>query len=1387
MADVRQLKIDIMADAKNFIKSFEGALQKIEKTADNIDFLDGLTKDADKIKALIEEINLHSLDADAIEVTQKIDLINNALNSIKNTVKTLDFRINGLEDFLSTEGQISHLMDEVNGLANAYKNLAKASEAFSKREFDLYNIGDTKDLERQFRRALELYEEFNEASKKNKSGNYSSEYKQTAEDLYKYIALIRRVDELTKKANGKSYLQNVQVLDRGNIVEEATSIMSDVEKIIGEKATKINSSFSKMASNNIPFLNAKAVKKMQTEVTNYTLKNGSVIVPVKLKDGVYSEIEKQVSQIIGQLNQKGIDNPVTIQLKIDEEKLTKITDTIKTKIMAIQKDLTDATKGVIQETGISQQIKSMNLTNDTIPTLISKINTVNAELELMQDDLQKVSAELDTTSQKAKDSIKVNTNSKAFKEYISEIKEVAKVLTELNNKFGDKGIKLNIEETSLERVNTQLSEMYQLLQRTNGLVDNSRLSLAFKNLKTQLNDLFDSKKIARTAKGAISETKKNIEELDNFFKEFIERYKKQGGNFNVADLVSNDIDKQKLSKLYEDFLSRNEGMRKIVEDAQNKKMTEIPITVDGQGLKAKIRQELKSEKFVIDVTPNINATNFTGKIESALDNKQVEVNVTPKAKIKPIANTRIRAEEKKEEKPLDKSKVVYHWGKLGSSTQPSHTFGQESKVRNGGTGTYVVSDLSSYANVNTNITKFNSTDKGKKFFAIDTSALKLFKPESQEAADAFQKFLHQLDQFILNTTKLFPQFEKDLEGVSEQTLFDSAKKIFPEFKMDFEQFSSWIASMGHIAKLGVQDSGGRANIRTDRIKQEYGVDDFKTRFLKQLGYQGYDLSNTSYNNLEHGSLLFDNAAREASVASAESIEELEKILLQKFKASVGNVGREAKKAVIDSTPATTNVAADTGTKITNKTDAVITPQIQTEEIISTQEVQNLATLEATILRIKNALKEKTGAIVAEDSQFQSEITNLSNLETKVKGIKENLAEISKIELNNIKNNLQNTEQNNTDKNKNVVEDIKPNQQSQQSKETKTTASLDLTNVKEDIEEQAKDIKIPVKIVPDTKELKSSIQNNLDSQKFNIKIDGRIKNGELRIAAPVQKTEQNKEVEQEVLITPKMDGFVEKIQSNLNNKSVNIKVNPIVDDDFKIKIGDLVKGNVVENKENSQNDNLDNNSKNNKKDNRKKATKSSKTKEKLKEEGSFLKESDKKTSTPKDSKSSTSLKVNSDKVLSKAEQELEDWLANSVQDFLGILEVHKNGRVAKGQGELLYKFKKEIFEPYKQSGGQKELQDLFPNNKNIQKMIKGARPSNPNSSNKNNDKTNFKNNLNELAKKTKEVEKEQEKKPKYTQEDIEDQMDKLVKGFLNQIEFNNNKTVKKVKIKSLKTF
>ena len=146
MADVRQLKIDIMADAKNFIKSFEGALQKIEKTADNIDFLDGLTKDADKIKALIEEINLHSLDADAIEVTQKIDLINNALNSIKNTVKTSHFRINGLEDFLSTEGQISHLMDEVNGLANAYKNLAKASEAFSKREFELYNNGDTKDL-----------------------------------------------------------------------------------------------------------------------------------------------------------------------------------------------------------------------------------------------------------------------------------------------------------------------------------------------------------------------------------------------------------------------------------------------------------------------------------------------------------------------------------------------------------------------------------------------------------------------------------------------------------------------------------------------------------------------------------------------------------------------------------------------------------------------------------------------------------------------------------------------------------------------------------------------------------------------------------------------------------------------------------------------------------------------------------------------------------------------------------------------------------------------------------------------------------------------------------------------------------------------------------------
>lgn len=225
----------------------------------------------------------------------------------------------------------------------------------------------------------------------------------------------------------------------------------------------------------------------------------------------------------------------------------------------------------------------------------------------------------------------------------------------------------------------------------------------------------------------------------------------------------------------------------------------------------------------------------------------------------------LEEEEKQAEETADAlERVVYHYGNISSSGRLSHQFGDEINawfegIRNGGrgyadgTGTYVSSDSTQYEHG-------DFSDPLKKFYAIDTSKLKLYEAHTEESAEQYYRFIHQLEQFCIKAGIDTDAFDETLQGINVDSLYQSFKKVFSDSEMTFDEFKTFIDNMtALVAESGLRADGSVNAKKMFAFKKANGVDDIKTRLMKMLGYQGTDLSGTSYDSLDDGSVLFDTA------------------------------------------------------------------------------------------------------------------------------------------------------------------------------------------------------------------------------------------------------------------------------------------------------------------------------------------------------------------------------------------------------------------------------------------------------------------------------------------------------------------------------------------------
>lgn len=308
-------------------------------------------------------------------------------------------------------------------------------------------------------------------------------------------------------------------------------------------------------------------------------------------------------------------------------------------------------------------------------------------------------------------------------------------------------------------------------------------------------------------------------------------------------------------------------------------------------------------------------------------------------------------------------KIMYHYGNLNNGSK-SHGFGDEitsyaSGLRNGGrgwadgTGTYTTSDITQYING-------DFSDSLKRFYAIDVSKLKMYEAHIEEEADAFYKFQHKLEQYAIALGSGFTGFDDNLGNITSEDLYAEAQKVFNKYPKiftevfsDFDEFDAFLDEMINlVSQSGINQDGSINPKKMYSFKQQFGNDDIKTRFMKKLGFDGINLSGTSYDTLKSGSVIYD-------IDSAE--------IVSKFKTvddAISSLGLTAKQTAQD-----VSSISDTNTNV--------------EATGMTYESEQADKLQQKIVEVTTAVDTKTRAFQDEEQVvtevIQREISNLGAL------------------------------------------------------------------------------------------------------------------------------------------------------------------------------------------------------------------------------------------------------------------------------------------------------------------------------------------------------------------------------------------------------------------------
>lgn len=943
MADSKNMVIKIVSDAKDFVKGMEDALKQIQSASQKAQSFDKIAEDAANLKEQLSQVteNLRNMesatkadttavDAQIGALKNNVDNLNRKFDSFRHTFGTLQETVKTLNtDNLNS--QMEKMASNMKEVTSQYMLLRKESENFLSNKTNINDITNINQLEKAFDEAKFLFENFNNSNKKGLKGGYSKEYQEAASALFKYAeALIQVDDAYANSNNGNSILSE----DR---LDSLTKISEEASKVIGSQAPQIRKAIETMFSSiDVGSFFQKQITGTIDSGTKGFLVKGAIEIPVKLKENAKLNISAEVKKIIDDAQKQIDDYPIKFNFEPIDEKDNKLKQAIDSYINDISKRLQEQAQELnnvmgktLEETGIKDTQQNFDGMATSIVQLLANLKDFSKEI---------------TDVEKANEKFNTSFSSENLSLYIKNLEEISDSFKKLISAIDNISSKLNKNglESQFEIVKNNYSKL-DLKTLTEGTKGKEEEELKIiKEKKKQLRELF-SLYSTYQARGGIrpitdlisNETdEEQVKYFNNEYKKYIKNNKSVKKKTNKTDLGDNvfipsgilETDKEQLNEILSLLKDINTVLQNIGQTGiktsnnlkplintqtatqtanninstsskkANARISKQKPTIPSKKEEANKQEQQKQSKQENQTIQETSSTN-----QAVVDsNKKLAKSAEEAAQAIQQEKTTIK-ELTKEEKEKKINGLMYHLGNLNDSSKRfTHPFGDEIKswftgIKDSGrgwgdgTGLYTTKDINSFSQ------KSLSDKTLEKYYAIDTSDLKLYEAHAEETAKEFNDFIHHLEQFCISMGSNFEGFDTNLEGINEESLFSTAQKLFPNFNnifKDFDSFYDWVNQMiTLVSKSGIKADGTINSKQMFNFKKEYGTDDIKTRFLKQLGYQGTDLSGTSFGGIQSGNVIFDTVDAKRIVASGKQID----TVVQQAKNSVINVKEEINK------------------------------------------------------------------------------------------------------------------------------------------------------------------------------------------------------------------------------------------------------------------------------------------------------------------------------------------------------------------------------------------------------------------------------------------------------------------------------------------------------------
>ena len=909
MADSKNMVIKIVSDAKDFVKGMEDALKQIQSASQKAQSFDKIAEDAANLKEQLSQVteNLRNMesatkadttavDAQIGALKNNVDNLNRKFDSFRHTFGTLQETVKTLNtDNLNS--QMEKMASNMKEVTSQYMLLRKESENFLSNKTNINDITNINQLEKAFDEAKFLFENFNNSNKKGLKGGYSKEYQEAASALFKYAeALIQVDDAYANSNNGNSILSE----DR---LDSLTKISEEASKVIGSQAPQIRKAIETMFSSiDVGSFFQKQITGTIDSGTKGFLVKGAIEIPVKLKENAKLNISAEVKKIIDDAQKQIDDYPIKFNFEPIDEKDNKLKQAIDSYINDISKRLQEQAQELnnvmgktLEETGIKDTQQNFDGMATSIVQLLANLKDFSKEI---------------TDVEKANEKFNTSFSSENLSLYIKNLEEISDSFKKLISAIDNISSKLNKNglESQFEIVKNNYSKL-DLKTLTEGTKGKEEEELKIiKEKKKQLRELF-SLYSTYQARGGIrpitdlisNETdEEQVKYFNNEYKKYIKNNKSVKKKTNKTDLGDNvfipsgilETDKEQLNEILSLLKDINTVLQNIGQTGiktsnnlkplintqtatqtanninstsskkANARISKQKPTIPSKKEEANKQEQQKQSKQENQTIQETSSTN-----QAVVDsNKKLAKSAEEAAQAIQQEKTTIK-ELTKEEKEKKINGLMYHLGNLNDSSKRfTHPFGDEIKswftgIKDsgrgwgGGTGLYTTKDINSFSQ------KSLSDKTLEKYYAIDTSDLKLYEAHAEETAKEFNDFIHHLEQFCISMGSNFEGFDTNLEGINEESLFSTAQKLFPNFNnifKDFDSFYDWVNQMiTLVSKSGIKADGTINSKQMFNFKKEYGTDDIKTRFLKQLGYQGTDLSGTSFGGIQSGNVIFD--------------------------------------------------------------------------------------------------------------------------------------------------------------------------------------------------------------------------------------------------------------------------------------------------------------------------------------------------------------------------------------------------------------------------------------------------------------------------------------------------------------------------------------------------